>query len=490
MSASTHRAVVFAIRPGVLVRYLCLLIGLFGVLSCIPLAVALASGGGASVLTQAVVVGAALLLGGVGVFATRRRNIHLQRNESLALVALVFVVLPLMQTIPVMSHGIPFMDAWFEAVSGVTTTGLSTLGTVEDKPVSFLFARGWMQWVGGLGIVVLALALVLQPGIVTRKLGFDSREVEDVVGGTRAHARRILIAYVVLTTMIGLALLAAGSGATDAWVHAMAAISTGGFANHDDSLAGVATLERGIVLAGCLAGAVSFHLYYRRQFSSWGRVFGDVQFLLLLALVAVVTALLFAALSRDPALSPLARGEQALWMALSAQTTAGFATMPPQEMGPVALAVLSLAMLVGGGLGSTAGGIKVLRLMIVLRVVQLYLQRLSASAHARIPDRFLGTPLTSGDIQGVVAVCNVYAATLLVSWLIFVHCGHDPLRSLFEVSSALATAGLSAGITGPQLETGLKLVLIVNMTVGRVEALAVVVLLMPRNWLGKRRRVT
>ncbi len=489
MSVSANRAVFFAVRSGVLIRYLCLFIGVFGVLSCVPLAVAVMTGGWKSAGLQSGVVVVALLMGVFGILATRNKTIRLQRNESLALVALVFIVLPLIQSIPVMGFGIPFVDAWFEAVSGVTTTGLSTLGTIEDKPVSFLFARGWMQWVGGLGIVVLALALVLQPGLVTLKLGFNSREVEDVVGGTRAHARRILIVYVILTMAIVLALLASGSGMTDSWVHAMAAISTGGFANHDDSLAGVSTLQRGIVLAGCLAGAVSFHLYYRRQFANWGKVFGDVQFLLLLGLIAVVTALLYVSLSHNPALSPLARGEQALWMAVSAQTTAGFATMPPQEMGPGSLAVLSLAMLIGGGLGSTAGGIKVLRLMIVLRVVQLYMQRLSASRNARIADRFLGTPLTSSDIQGVLAVCMAYAATLLVSWLMFLHHGHDPLRALFEVSSALGTAGLSAGLTGPELDPVLKIVLIVNMTIGRVEALAVFVLLTPNNWLGKRRNV-
>jgi trk/ktr system potassium uptake protein len=91
-----------------------------------------------------------LLLGIYGFYATRKEKIRIQRNESFALVALLFISIPLMQSIPVMSYGIPFIDAWFEAVSGVTTTGLSTLGTIADRPISFLFARGWMQWVGGL----------------------------------------------------------------------------------------------------------------------------------------------------------------------------------------------------------------------------------------------------------------------------------------------------------------------------------------------------
>jgi trk/ktr system potassium uptake protein len=88
-------------------------------------------------------------------------------------------------------------------------------------------------------------------------------------------------------------------------------------------------------------------------------------------------------------LGPIQRGEHALWMAISAQTTAGFATLPLQEMGNAALGILSISMFVGGGLSSTAGGIKLLRLIMLLRAFQLYLQRLAASSHARITDRFI-----------------------------------------------------------------------------------------------------
>lgn len=488
MFFSGNKAVIFAIRPQLLVRYLCLMMGLFGILTCVPFGVSLASGNAASSWAYFFIIVFSLLLGAFGFYATRNEKIRVQRNESLALVALLFISIPLLQTIPIMSYGIPFIDAWFEAVSGVTTTGLSTLGPIEDKPISFLFARGWMQWVGGLGIIVLALALVFQPGIVTQQLGFDANEVDDVVGGTRAHARRILIVYVLLTLVIVLLLLLAGSKMIDALVHAMAAISTGGFANYDDSLAGISSAQRGIVMVGCLAGAISFHLYYRRQFADWNKIFGDVQFLFLIGVIFLITTLLFLSMSLENILSPMQRGEHALWMAISAQTTAGFATLPLQEMGNAALGILSVSMFVGGGLGSTAGGIKLLRLIMLLRVFQLYLQRLAASSHARIADRFMGAPLSFADIQGAIAVFVAYVMTLLVSWLIFLQYGHDPLLALFEVSSALGTAGLSAGLAGTELETGLKVVLIINMLMGRVEAIAIIVLLLPANWFGKRRK--
>ncbi len=489
MKLTGNSGVFFAIRPLVLIRYLCLMLGLFGILTCIPFAVSLAFGDSGTSWFYFIVVALSLFFGGYVFSATRRDKVHIQRNESLALVVLVFLVVSLMQAIPIMRYGIPFLDAWFEAVSGVTTTGLSTLATIEERPATFLFSRGWMQWVGGLGIIVLALALVFQPGITTRQMGFDSKEVEDVVGGTRSHARRILMAYVLLTISIIVALLLAGTGFTDSLVHAMAAISTGGFANHDNSLAGVSSLERGIILAGCLAGAISFHLYYRRQFSDWSKIFGDGQLLFLIGMILFMAALLFLSMSFSNILDPIQRGEHALWMAISAQTTAGFATIPPQDMGQTSLGILSISMFVGGGLGSTAGGIKLLRLMILLRAFQLYLQRLSASQNAHIQDRFMGSPLSSSDIQGAIAVFSAYVITLLISWFIFLQYGYPPMQALFEVSSALGTAGLSSGITSLQLEPFLKVVLIINMLFGRVEAIAVIILLMPGNWFGKRRNI-
>ncbi len=488
MIPTGNQAVFFAIRPYVLINYLCLMLGLFSILTVIPFSVSLASGNVASSWAYFFIIVFSLLSGAYGYYATRNDKVRIQRNESLALVALLFISIPLLQSIPIMSYGIPFIDAWFEAVSGVTTTGLSTLGTIEDRPVSFLFARGWMQWVGGLGIIVLALALIFQPGIVTRHLGFDRNEMDDVVGGTRAHARRILIVYLFLTLVIVLLLLLAGSKLIDALVHAMAAISTGGFSNYDDSLVSISSMQRGIVMIGCLAGAISFHLYYKRQFTDWNKIFSDAQFMFLIGVIFIMTTLLFLSMSFLNILDPAQRAEHALWMAISAQTTAGFATLPLQDMGSASLAIMSVSMFVGGGLGSTAGGIKLLRLIMLLRVFQLYLQRLSASPNARISDRLMGAPLTFGDIQGAIAVFLAYVIMLLVSWFIFIQYGHDPLLALFELTSALGTAGISAGLTDPELETELKVVLIINMLMGRVEAIAIIVLLLPGNWIGKRRK--
>lgn len=254
-------------------------------------------------------------------------------------------------------------------------------------------------------------------------------------------------------------------------------------------MSGISSLERGIILTGCLAGALSFHLYYQWRFYPWEKIFGDQQLRFLIAMILLITFLLFLSMSHLNIMNPAQRGEHALWMAISAQTTAGFATMPIKDMGQTALGILSISMFIGGGLGSTAGGIKLLRLMILLRIFQFYLQRLSASAHASIPERFMGATLTSSDIQSAVTVFFTYIMILLVSWFAFLQYGHEPMAALFEVSSALGTAGLSSGLTGPDLETDLKVVLAINMLMGRVEAIAIIILFFPNSWFGKRKEI-
>jgi trk/ktr system potassium uptake protein len=136
-----------------------------------------------------------MVIGGLvalGVSLVRvRAPTSVQANEGMVLVALMFLITPLVMAYPMMGFGLSFLDAFFEAVSGVTTTGLSTQATLVGVPSTFLFSRAWMQWYGGLGIVVLSLALVVQPGVLSKVLAVDEVEADDLVGGTKAHTRRV-----------------------------------------------------------------------------------------------------------------------------------------------------------------------------------------------------------------------------------------------------------------------------------------------------------
>jgi trk system potassium uptake protein TrkH len=475
----------YAVRLRVIGKYfgqLCLVVA---VLTLVPLAVALAYGELAIALRYGVVVTVLAAAGGLLVRLPAARRV--QANEAMILAALTFLITPLLMSYPMMGAGLDFVDALFEAISAATTTGLSTLPTVEDKPPPFLFARAWMQWYGGLGIVVLSLALVLRPGITAKCLAVTEEAADDLVGGTHAHARRVLLVYGLLTTVGVAALLLAGSGFFQAVVYTFSAVSTGGFAPHDASLGHFSGLAiPWLITLACFAGALPLAIFHRGWRQGWRNLFNDLQ------LRALVLFTLLASLALAVCLNSVLpmSWEQIIFhaplLALSAQSTAGFATLPVSELNDTSKMVLILTMAAGGGLGSTAGGVKLLRLLILLRLLQLTLVRTCLPPHAVLDQRLGGRRLEDEEIRQALLFILLFLAVVTASWFPFLVLGYDPLDALFEVVSATGTVGLSAGVTGPELPGLLKGVLCADMLLGRLEILAWLVILYPRTWIGKR----
>ena len=139
-------------------------------------------------------------------------------------------------------------------------------------------------------------------------------------------------------------------------------------------------------------------------------------------------------------------------------------------------------MVIGGSVGSTAGGIKIFRLLVVLRLLQFFIERTALPDHAVLEKHLGGDKLGSNEIEKALLFILIFIGTVLISWLPFLLMGYAPLDALFEVVSACSTTGLSAGITRVELEPVLKIVLIVDMLLGRVEFLAFLVFLYPRTW--------
>jgi len=412
-----------------------------------------------------------------------------QANEGMVLVALMFLFTPLIMTFPMMAAGLSFSDALFEAVSGVTTTGLSTKATLAGAPATFLFSRAWMQWYGGLGIVILSLGLVMQPGVVAKGLAVTETEAHDLVGGTRAHARRVLKVYVALTIIGILGALLFGVGLFDAVLYTFSAVSTGGFAPYDASL-GVFDLPAQLwVSLFCLAGAVSlafYHRIYRRRHL----MPGDLLQVLTLLVAGVIISILLGASMRSGSDMPWPTVlHHAPLLAVSAQSTAGFSSMPCTELNADSKLILIFSMLVGGGVGSTAGGFKLLRLLIAASVFRFIVVRTCLPRHAVVEPRLGGRVLDGNEIQEALLLILLFISVVALSWLTFVAMGYDPLDSLFEVVSATGTVGLSVGITSESLPVLLKGILCVDMLMGRLEIIAWLVLLYPGTWFGRRMEV-
>lgn len=470
----------FAVRMSVVAGRLGQLFVPLAALTVVPLGVSLFYGQPWVALRYLVVMGVLLA---TGLLASRLPHPReLQTNEAMSITALVFCISGLLMAYPLMGYGLSFQDAVFESVSGVTTTGLSTLPSVEGRPAPFLFARAWLQWIGGLGVVVLGLALLIEPGVAAKRLGFEKREKDELVGGTRAHARRVLVVYAILTAA-GIALvLSLGAAPFEAVVHVLAAVSTGGFATSDESLAAVGPSVQTAIIAISFAGAISFSWYYAGFYRRLPELVRDPQIRALLGMVAIVATLLFF-FSR-------ASIQNAILMATSAQTTAGFSTTAVAELDSASKLVLAISMLVGGEIGSTAGGIKIFRFLVLLRLLSLPLLRASLQRGAKLPVRVGNDRIDAAEIESVAAVALSYVGILAVAWLLFLGFGHTPIDAFFDVSSALATAGLSAGTVGPGLDPMLKGVLCVVMLMGRVETCAFLLLLYPGTWIGKKRMAT
>ncbi len=413
---------------------------------------------------------------------------NVQSNEAMTLVVGSFLFTSLVMTFPFVIEGLSVWDAWFESVSAVTTTGLSTLTNLDDRSASLLFTRAWMQWYGGLGIVVFSVALLVHPGVTARRLTLAGVEPESLVGNTRVHARRALLIYGALTLVAFVVLLIACRNLFDAVTYTLAAVSTGGFAPHDDSLA---ALQGGwtaqmLTILICFAGAIPLVLYERAFLGNWREVFKATQLQALMLFGLGSTIAVFLCLWSLQGMSASEAARQSPLLSLSAQSTAGFAPSDVQTLQGTTKLVLIFAMLTGGGLGSSAGGIKIWRVLVSWQLLRLLIARTGAPPHAVMEPRLGGHRLENAEIMEAGLIAGLFFAVIFLSWIPFVAAGYDPLDALFEVVSATGTVGLSTGITSNQLPLLLKFLLSFDMLLGRVEIFAFLVVLYPRSWFGDR----
>lgn len=473
----------YSVRLSVVSGYLGQLLLLAGGFSILPPLFALVESEWASAAAYA---GASAAFLAVGSLLRRSGTLsEMQSNEAIVMVAMIFVLVPAILVPPIMLAGVNFLDALFEAISGITTTGLSSLASVTDVPRSLLFTRAWLQWLGGVAIMVLSFVLLFGQSANAKRLTGVIAGHQDLLGGTRAYAAIVIRVYLGLTLVGLVALLLAGADWFPAVTLTLTSVSTGGFAPFDGSLASVSGGIQTVVIVLSVCGAIAAPLYHHAVSGDWRVVFEDPELRALFAASLFVAALLFMA-------SLFGNGADAsngdlLVTALSAQTTAGFATMPVADLDPFSKVVLIISMTIGGSVGSSAGGIKLLRLLVFIRLVQIMILRTRLPPHAAIAPSIAARSWNDAELARLLVFIGLFIGVALVSWLPFLSSGYDPLDSLFEVVSASGTVGLSTGIAGPDLDPALKLVLCMDMLLGRLEVFPMLVLFAPRTWLGRRR---
>jgi len=422
----------------------------------------------------------------VGAFFYHGEKRDLEIKEALVVTALVYLIFGFVGALAFLPFA-SFTDGFFEAMSGITTTGLTVLD-VERLPRSVLFFRSYSQWVGGAGIIVLSLCALLGPGKAAFQLYASEFRGENLAGSVIATARIVLKVYLLLTAVCFLVYTGAGMRPFDAALNVMATVSTGGFSQYNRSIGQYAGPESGLVRMAVTGfmflGAVSLPLFFLGFRHGASRFFQELQLRCLAGIVAGTTLLFFAFSGWN--VSDL---QTALFRATTCVTTTGFSIDDPAAWSDRSKFLGVLLMMVGGSAGSTAGGIKIFRLLLLFKLAAWFVTRSLLPEEAKLSIKYGGVPVSDGELKQVGGFLGLYVAFLAVSTLMFVTAGFGCADALFESASALGTVGLSSGITSGELSWGLKVLLIFNMWAGRLEILPVLVALHPGAWMCARRPV-
>ncbi len=414
-------------------------------------------------------------------------------KQAFLLTTTSWLVLALFAAVPLRfsNLGIGMAGAFFESMSGLTTTGSTVLIGLDTMPPGILLWRGILQGLGGIGIIVMAIAIlpVLRSGgMQLFRTESSDMSVDRVVPRVTRMTGGLVITYVLLTTTCGIALWLAGMTPLDAIVHAMATLSTGGFSNHDASIAYFKspTIEM-IILVFMVLGAMPFIAYLRSAYGKSSAFFADPQVRGLAATLVVLTILLSLWLVLREGYAPLTALRYASFNITSIVTTTGFTSTNYALWGAFPLGIFFLMTFVGGCTGSTSGGIKILRFQVLRRVLSAYLWRL-VYPHAVRPASLGGNRITPDVVVGVLIFILAFIMTTALVALVLTGLGLDLDTAISGAATALGNVGPGLGkIIGPSgnfrsLPDSAKWVLSFAMLLGRLEFFTVLMLFTPAYW--------
>ncbi len=389
-------------------------------------------------------------------------------------------------------------DAFFEAMSGFSTTGSTTVTQLEAQPKSILLWRAITQWLGGMGIIVLSLAIL--PFLRVGGMQLFEAEVpgptQDRLSPRIQDTARVLWGVYVLLTVAEIGLLyVGGMSFFESLCHALTTMATGGFSTRDASVAAFGTYTHLIILLFMFLAGVNASLHYYALRGRVGRYWSSEEFRFYFAVIALATLTITCLLLQDPAIAgnPLTKLRDAAFQCVSLMTTTGYATADFERWPAMAQYILLALMFIGGCAGSTAGSIKVVRLLLLLKHAILQLSVLIHPREVRIL-KLDHKPVSREVIQSVLGFFALFMTVFLIGSVILAGLvptsadgSPDLLTAATSVLSALGNVGPGLGTVGPtETYTAIpatgKLVLAVCMLVGRLEVFTVLVLFFPSFW--------
>ena len=417
---------------------------------------------------------------------------ELYRREGVLVVVGAWFLASLAGAVPYVASGaIPgLIDALFESASGFTTTGASILKDVEGLPAGILFWRSMTQWLGGIGIVVLFVALLSELGPGARflfKLEVPGPKAEILHARVQETALALFRIYVGLTVAQTLVMLMLGACLFDALTHTFSTVSTGGFSPYVDSVAHFSSALQAVILVFMLAAGVNFALYHALVSHRARDFLRDVELRVYLGIALFAASVV--AIDVFASGTNVAPGHTALdatFQVVSLLTTTGFATADFAEWPGFAHAVLVSLMFVGGCAGSTAGGAKVIRLLIAGRVAMREV-RLTFSPNSVVAITVGDQVVPEESARAVVALLLLWTLGWGGGALVLAVGDTDIVTAATASLAMVSNIGPGLSAVGPTenfafFASWQKLVMVFLMWLGRLEFFAVLALLLPRYW--------
>jgi len=437
-----------------------------------------------------------LIVGGLGLFFGRNHSPHIGKREGSVIVTFTWIIFTLFGLLPFwLSGSIPsFSDAFFETMSGFTTTGASILNNIEDLSHGMLFWRSMTHWMGGLGIIVISLAVLPVFGVSGTQLfaaettGPTKDKIHPKIHET---AKRLFAIYIALTVAESILLRFGGMSWFDAVCHSFATIATGGFSTKQASIGywDSSYIQYVITLFMILSG-VNFSLHYFAIKNKWEKVKHNEElkyYLIVLFVFSLIVAVSLVDFSKVQSFQTLEQAwRDALFTVTSLMTTTGFVTADYMFWKPLTWVILLIVMLTGASAGSTSGGIKMIRVVISAKAIYFQFKQL-IHPNAVFPVRYSKHIVREDIVTRVLTFTLLYLTVTAVGILVLAMSGMGFQESIGGLITCLGGVGPGLGQVGPagnfaNIPKFSKWFLSFIMLIGRLELFTVLLLFTPAFW--------
>ena len=438
-----------------------------------------------------------LLVSGLLVFFPVQKTTHeLRLREGFLVVVLSWLVLALVSALPFVlmaEPGLGYIDAFFESMSGLTTTGATILTQIDSLPRAVLYYRQQLQWLGGMGIIVLAVAILpmLRVGGMQLFKAETPGPMKDAKLTPRITetAKALWLIYVGITVVCAFAFWLGGMNLFDAVGHAFSTVAIGGFSTHDASFGHFNSLELEMIAMTFMAiSGVNYALHFTAwRHASMQSYFVDPELKVYAGLLFGISLLVSMALFFGGTYETLGESiRYGTFQVVSALTTTGYTTAPFHEWLGFAPMLLILIAFIGGCSGSTAGGMKVIRTILLYRQAVREIRRL-IHPRAVVPIKYSGRTAPPTVMDAIWGFFFLYIASFVSMGLLLTATGLDPLTAFSAVAACITNLGPALGEAGPHyasLNDAAKIILTIAMLLGRLEVYTLFVILTPTYWKG------